>query len=122
MKVITRTKSKMTATISRIIFNTDILILLLFTLFFSFKTLKDNFKDVPSFVINEDINIIDLLVNNKICSSKREARELVNGNAISINNDKITDENYLVTKHNAIDKEVVIIKKGKKKYFLGLYK
>ena len=86
------------------------------------KTLKDNFKDVPSFVINEDINIIDLLVNNKICSSKREARELVNGNAISINNDKINDENYLVTKHNAIDKEVVIIKKGKKKYFLGLYK
>lgn len=86
------------------------------------KTLKDNFKDVPSFVINSDINIIDLLVNNKICSSKREARELVNGNAISINNDKITDENYLVTKNNAIDKEVVIIKKGKKKYFLGLYK
>ena len=86
------------------------------------KTLKDNFKDVPSFVINEDINIIDLLVNNKICSSKREASELVNGNAISINNDKITDENYLVTKDNAIDKEVVIIKKGKKKYFLGLYK
>ena len=86
------------------------------------KTLKDNFKDVPSFVINSDINIIDLLVNNKICSSKREARELVNGNAISINNDKITDENYLVTKDNAIDKEVVIIKKGKKKYFLGLYK
>lgn len=86
------------------------------------KTLKVNFKDVPSFVINEDINIIDLLVNNKICSSKREARELLNGNAISINNDKITDENYLVTKHNAIDKEVVIIKKGKKKYFLGLYK
>ena len=86
------------------------------------KTLKDNFKDVPSFIINEDINIIDLLVNNKICSSKREARELVNGNAISINNDKITDENYLVTKHSAIDKEVVIIKKGKKKYFLGLYK
>ena len=86
------------------------------------KTLKDNFKDVTSFVINSDINIIDLLVNNKICSSKREARELVNGNAISINNDKITDENYLVTKDNAIDKEVVIIKKGKKKYFLGLYK
>ena len=86
------------------------------------KTLKDNFKDVPSFVINSDINIIDLLVNNKICSSKREARELVNGNAISINNDKITDENYLVTKNNTIDKEVVIIKKGKKKYFLGLYK
>ena len=86
------------------------------------KTLKDNFKDVTSFVINSDINIIDLLVNNKICSSKREARELVNGNAISINNDKITDENYLVTKNNAIDKEVVIIKKGKKKYFLGLYK
>lgn len=86
------------------------------------KTLKENFKDVPFFDIASDINIVDLLVDNNICTSKREAREMVLGNAISINNEKITDLEYLVTKNNAIDNEVVIIKKGKKKYYLGIYK
>ena len=86
------------------------------------KTLKDNFKDVPSFEITEDINIIDLLVNNNVCTSKREAREMISGNAISINNEKINDLEYIISKKDAIDKEVVIIKKGKKKYYLGIYK
>jgi len=63
----------------------------------------------------------DLLVNNSICTSKREARELINGNAISLNNNKITDPTYMVTKDKAIDNKVYLIKKGKKKYYLGIY-
>ena len=86
------------------------------------KTLKENFKDVPTFEVDGDVNILDLLVNNNICTSKREAREMVSGNAISINNEKVTDLEYIVSKKDAIDNEVVIIKKGKKKYFLGIYK
>ena len=65
---------------------------------------------------------MDLLVNNNVCSSKREAREMVSGNAISINGKKITDLEYLVTKDDAIDKKVLLIKKGKKNYYLGLIK
>ena len=88
----------------------------------SAKTIKDNFKDVPNFEITEDINLVDMLVTNNICSSKREAREMVNGNAISINNEKINDLEYVVSKENAIDNEIIIIKKGKKKYYLGICK
>ncbi len=87
----------------------------------SASTLKANFKDVPTFNIDSNINIVDLLVNNGICSSKREAREMVTGNAISINNEKVNDLEFEVTKDNAIDNEVIIIKKGKKKYYLGIY-
>ena len=86
------------------------------------KTLKENFKDVPSFEITEDKNIVDFVVDNGICTSKREAREMISGNAISINNEKITDLEYTITTKDAIDNEVVIVKKGKKKYYLGVYK
>lgn len=86
------------------------------------KTLKQSFKDVPSFEIDSEINIVELLTENSICTSKREAREMITSNAISINNEKITDLEFIVKKEKAIDNEVVIIKKGKKKYFLGIYR
>ena len=76
---------------------------------------------VPTFTII-DTNIIDVLVNGGICSSKREAREMVNGNAISINNNKITDLEYEVTSKDAIDGEVLVLKKGKRNYYIGSFK
>lgn len=78
-------------------------------------------KDLPTFMVTENTNILDLLVNNNICSSKREAREMVTGNAISINNKKITDIDAIITKDMAIDKKVLLIKKGKKNYFLATF-
>ncbi len=81
----------------------------------------NNFKDMEKFSLNEDIKLEDLLILGNICNSKREARELINGNAISLNNKKINDCNYVVTRDNAIDKKVYVIKKGKKKYYLGIY-
>ncbi len=76
---------------------------------------------VPTFTII-DTNIIDVLVNGGICSSKREAREMVSGNAISINNNKITDLEYEVTSKDAIDGEVLVLKKGKRNYYIGSFK
>ncbi len=80
-----------------------------------------NFKDIEKVKLEDNIKLEDLLVNTNICSSKREARELISGNAISLNNKKVTDNNYIVTKENAIDNKVYLIKKGKKKYYLGIY-
>ena len=34
-------------------------------------------------------------------------------------NKKITDENYLVGKKDAIESKVILLKKGKKNYFIG---
>ena len=50
------------------------------------------FKGVPNFEITEDITLIDMLVNNNICSSRREAREFLNSNAITINGNIVNDE------------------------------
>ena len=87
----------------------------------SSEDILTNFKDLDKVVINEEVMLEDLLVNGSICSSKREARELIKGNAISLNNTKITEPTYLVTKANAIDNKVYLIKKGKKKYYLGIF-
>ena len=87
----------------------------------SASDILDNFKDMEQITINEELPLEDLLVNSNICSSKREARELISGNAISLNNKKITDNMYMVTRKSAIDNKVYLIKKGKKKYYLGIF-
>lgn len=78
------------------------------------------FKGVPTFEAKEE-PIIDLLVNHMICTSKREAREMLSSGAISINGEKVTDENYMCTKEMAIDRNILVVRKGKKKYYLGLF-
>ncbi|MDE7384002.1 MAG: tyrosine--tRNA ligase, partial [Treponemataceae bacterium] len=60
----------------------------------------------------------DVLVENKIASSKREAREFLKANAISINGKIETDENFTIGKEIALGGELVIIRRGKKKYFV----
>ena len=79
-----------------------------------------NNLNIPTVKLEIDKNIVDLLVETNICSSKREARELVSSNAISVNNKKVTLED-VITKDNLIDNKVALIKKGKKKYYLGIY-
>ena len=84
----------------------------------SSEELKDAFLNIPSCEVNEDKNIIDLLVETEICSSKREAREFVSNNSITINGDKVNDLEFIVKKDNAIVDNYTIIRKGKKKYFV----
>lgn len=83
------------------------------------EDINNIFKGVPTFETKEGTNIIDMLVEGNIASSKREAREFVNAGSITINEEKITDENYNITKDIAIDNEVLVLKRGKKKYFIG---
>ena len=45
--------------------------------------IRDRFKGVPTFDYEEK-SLIDLLVDNKIVSSKREAREFFHSNAIKM--------------------------------------
>ena len=80
----------------------------------------NNLNDVPRFTFKDSTNIVDLLVDNQVCSSKREAREMVSGNAISINNQKISDLEKLITKNDLIDHKVMLLKKGKKNYYVGV--
>ena len=79
------------------------------------------FKDVPHFEINNEENLVDFLVNHSICSSKREAREFISNGSISVNGERITDLEYTITKENSKDEKLVIVRRGKKKYFLGMW-
>ena len=80
--------------------------------------IRDAFNNIPSSEINCDKNIVDLLVETGICTSKREAREFVSNNSISINGDRVNDLDFIIKKDHAIVDNYTIIRKGKKKYFV----
>lgn len=62
--------------------------------------------------LRDNMNIMDLLVNVRIAPSKSEARRLILGNGISINSEKVSDPNMLITRDMFKDK--FIVSKGKK--------
>ena len=71
------------------------------------------FKGMPTIETKED-TIINIMTNNDIASSKREAREFLSNNAITLDGEIINDENYIITNN----KKNHIIRRGKKKYYL----
>ena len=64
-------------------------------------------------------NIVELLVSTKIEPSKRQAREVVSKGSISINGDRVTDLNFVIDPSKEFDGKFVVIRKGKKNYFLA---
>lgn len=68
-------------------------------------------KEIPTTKLNK--SVVDILVDTEVCSSKGEARRLIEGNAVSINGSKITDSaEYTVEKS-------CLIKKGKNTFILA---
>ena len=88
-----------------------------------FKSLtKDDIKDIfneEDMTEIKETNLVDLLVEIKAASSKREAREFITNNAIKVNGEKINDLDYKVTTNDFIDNTYIIIKRGKKNYYVG---
>lgn len=82
--------------------------------------IKEGFKDVPSYEVKgeSELNLVDLLVEAKISSSKRQAREDITNGAISVNGEKVTDTAYILQTSDRIEGQYTIIRRGKKKYFL----
>ncbi|HFU9241311.1 TPA: tyrosine--tRNA ligase [Staphylococcus aureus] len=88
----------------------------------SAKELKDGFKDVPQVTLSNDTtNIVEVLIETGISTSKRQAREDVNNGAIYINGERQQDVNYALAPEDKIDSEFTIIRRGKKKYFMVNY-
>ncbi len=78
--------------------------------------------------IENGIQIVDFLIITDICSSKSEARKMMEAGSISVNKEKIT--NYVshsdfnphdgrrITTNDLINDKYILIQKGKKNYFL----
>ena len=81
----------------------------------SLKDIMIGLKDVPTVSITAGQTIMDILVNNKIVSSKREGREFLTAGSITLNGDKVSDENTPVTPELAIEGKVIVLRRGKKK-------
>ena len=77
------------------------------------KEIEIIFQKMPIFESKKDI-LINILVNNNITSSRREAREFLTNNAIMVDGETINDENKEINNN----KKYHIIRKGKKKYYL----
>ncbi len=82
------------------------------------KDLLAGLKDVPHFETAGG-NIMDVLVEAKICSSKREAREFISNGSLTVNGDVLKDTAAEINADNCIAGKYIVVRRGKKKYYLG---
>ena len=68
--------------------------------------------------LDENTLLEDALIQIKAASSKREAREFIKGNSVAINGEKITDLTKVLNRSDALYNDYVVIKRGKKNYYL----
>ncbi len=81
--------------------------------------IEDIFKNEKIREVETNKNIVDLLIDMGVSSSKREAREFINGNAISINGNKINDLDLIIDDQYFLHNTYIIVKRGKKNYYIG---
>jgi tyrosyl-tRNA synthetase len=86
------------------------------------EELEIAFKDVPSFEFEDNISFVNLLIEGSIATSKREAREFISSGSISLNGEKYDDLELVISKDMLINEELLVIRKGKKKYYLAKIK
>ena len=81
------------------------------------------FGKMPSVEVSrEKQNLVIWLVDNGIEPSRRQAREDVKNGAIRVNGERIQDLEYELDPTAAFDGKYVVIRRGKKKYFLAKVK
>ena len=83
------------------------------------QDIADLFDEQDMKEVNSDISIVDMVISVGAASSKREAREFITSGAVSLNGNKITDINQIISADMFIDNTYVIIKRGKKNYYVG---
>ena len=86
------------------------------------KDIEDLFKGQEIKEVEEGINLVELVNNMGIAKSKREAREFIEAGAISINGEKVTDLEKVIDKEMFIESTYIVVKRGKKNYYIGKLK
>ena len=73
--------------------------------------------NAPSSEFTKEVNIIDVLVDTDLATSKREARTFVESGAVSINGEKTDSIDKKISKTDSVS-DLILIKRGKKKLHL----
>ncbi|MGZ3659762.1 MAG: tyrosine--tRNA ligase [Bdellovibrionota bacterium] len=77
-------------------------------------------QEVPSTKLNADCGILDLLVLTKLCASKGEAKRHLKSGAVTMNREKVADENLQVTPASFGQHKVILLGVGKANLHLVL--
>lgn len=79
-----------------------------------------SFKDVPSITApRAEADLVTFLVDvTKISPSRRQAREDIQNGAIYLKGERITDLNYVVDEEDSYDERFILVRRGKKRYFM----
>ncbi len=83
------------------------------------EDIEDVFENQDIKAVESNINVVDFITNIGAVKSKREAREFISNGAISINGNKINNTELTVTDDMFVDNTYIVIKRGKKNYFIG---
>ncbi len=91
-------------------------------------TLLDVFNGVPQFEVSREemeagIKAVDLFTEKAaIFPSKGEMRKLTQGGGVSVNKEKLTAFDQLLTIADLLDNKYLLVQKGKKNYYLIIVK
>ncbi len=80
--------------------------------------IKDALSTFESSVVAEAQTLCDVLVEAKIASSKREAREWISQGSIQVNGEKVKDPQAIISKEAALFDNKTVIKRGKRNYYV----
>ena len=92
------------------------------------ETLLSVFEGVPQFEISkakleEGVPAIALLTDEAaVFPSKGEMKKMTQGGGVSINKEKLTDQNTLITTAHLLNDKYILAQRGKKNYFLLIAK
>ena len=78
---------------------------------------QGSIENMPSCDLEDtNISLIDCIIKTGIAPSKGQARTLISQGGISLNDEKISDVNYVLSAHD-FEKGYAILKKGKKIFY-----
>ncbi len=83
----------------------------------TYDELKQGTSNLERTRLEDGTPLINALVSIGACKSNREARDLIKGSSISVNGEKVNDMSFVLNREDAFNKELTIIKKGKKFYY-----
>lgn len=88
------------------------------------QTFLSVFEGVPTYQLDRarldvGVPVVELLTTDtQAFPSKGELRRTIKGNGLSLNQAKLTDQEYLVTGSDLINESYILIQKGKKNYYI----
>ena len=92
------------------------------------NTFLSVFEGVPQFEIaladlKNGITVVDFLADKTaVMASKGEARRALKSNAVSINKERVSGEDFVINEGHLIDGKYILAQSGKKNYYLVIVK